>query len=82
MGVSTGFKLLLPTQPSCCACGFADPCLGGANNDSSPPSCEPSFCKSSSPLSEGLWTPVESCLTVEFVLRCSSNVSIRMGQLG
>jgi hypothetical protein len=37
VGVSTGPEVLLSTQLYCCACGFANPCLGGTNSDSSPP---------------------------------------------
>ena len=55
--VSTGPELLLSTQPYCCACGFANPCLGGTNDDLSFPSDESLSCEAPSPLSEGVSYP-------------------------
>ena len=55
--VSTGTKLLLSTQPFCRACGFANPCLGGTNDDLGFPSGESLSCEAPSLLSEGVSYP-------------------------
>ena len=47
---------LLLSRPSCCACGFAGPCVG-VNDDLSFPSGESLFCEASSPLSEDVSYP-------------------------
>jgi hypothetical protein len=73
VGVSTGPELLPSTQPYCCTCGFANPCLGGANNDLSPPSCGSLFCEASSPLSGGPSHPSVSMPDVRLLPSCGGH---------
>ena len=79
VGVSTSSELLFSTQPYCCACGFANPCLGGANNDSSPPSCGSLSCEVSSPLFGGRSHPSVSTPDVRLLPCCDGGGGSGLG---